>query len=138
MGGAGRAQPMQGTLGRTGSVLPTAPALYAGAPTRLGLGPSPPSPQGGGEASWRCPSDRLQPPHRRAVAGKQAFAIAVAAALNHMRAAADDVGDGGVVGREDPRIEDNVAAGRRERGMLAVEHGDEVGALSGLENPFTG
>jgi len=52
----------------------------------------------------------------------------MAAGADDMRAAADDVGDGGVVGGEDPRIEDDVAAGRRERGMLAVEH-DDVGAL---------
>src|SRR3954470_6151455 len=74
------------------------------------------------------PSDRLELPHRLTVADKQAVAIAVAAALDHMRAAADDVGDGGVVGGEDPRIEDDVAAGRGERGRLAVEHRD-VGAL---------
>src|SRR5829696_1407061 len=97
---------MQGTLGRTWSALLTAPALYAAAPHPARPSAESALPARRRESVWRCPSDRLQPPHRLAVAGEQAVAVAMAAGPDHMRAAADHVGDGGVVGREDPRIED--------------------------------
>src|SRR5215217_275220 len=115
---------MQGT----GSALLTAPALYASAPHPARPSAESALPARGREGVRRGPSDRLQSPHRLAVARKQAVAVAMAAGADDMRAAADDVGDGGVVGGEDPRIEDDVAAGRRERGMLAVEH-DDVGRV---------